>query len=59
MDAVLVNSDFVNELQDAMMQKFGENKEKLTTAYLKYKKYTPKSFSKTHTREIILCTFEP
>ena len=22
-----------------MMQKFGENKEKLTTAYLKYKKY--------------------
>ena len=39
MDAVAVNSDFVNELQDAMMQKFGENKEKLTTAYLKYKKY--------------------
>ena len=32
MDAVAVNSDFVNELQDAMMQKFGENKEKLTTA---------------------------
>ena len=39
MDAVAVNSDFVNELQDAMMQKYGENKEKLTTAYLKYKKY--------------------
>ena len=39
MDAVAVNSDFVNELQDAMMQKFAENKEKLTTAYLKYKKY--------------------
>ena len=39
MDAVAVNSDFVNELQDDMMQKFGENKEKLTTAYLKYKKY--------------------
>ena len=39
MDAVAVNSDSVNELQDAMMQKFGENKEKLTTAYLKYKKY--------------------
>ena len=39
MDAVAVYSDFVNELQDAMMQKFGENKEKLTTAYLKYKKY--------------------
>ena len=39
MDAAAVNSDFVNELQDAMMQKFGENKEKLTTAYLKYKKY--------------------
>ena len=38
-DAVAVNSDFVNELQDAMMQKFRENKEKLTTAYLKYKKY--------------------
>ena len=38
MDAVAVNSDFVNELQDAMMQKFGETK-KLTTAYLKYKKY--------------------
>ena len=38
MDAVAVNSDFVNELQDAMVQKFGENKEKLTTAYLKYKK---------------------
>ena len=37
MDAVAVNSDFVNE--DAIMQKFGENKEKLTTAYLKYKKY--------------------
>ena len=39
MDVVAVNSDFVNELQDAMMQMFGENKEKLTTAYLKYKKY--------------------
>ena len=39
MDAVAVNSDFVNELQDAMMQKFGENKEKLMTAYLKYKNY--------------------
>ena len=39
MDAVAVNSDFVNELQDAMMQKFEQNKEKLTTAYLKYKKY--------------------
>ena len=38
MDAVAVNSDFVNELQDAMQQ-FGENKENLTTAYLKYKKY--------------------
>ena len=38
MDAVAVNSDFVNELQDAMMQKFGKNKEKLTTSYLKYKK---------------------
>ena len=37
MDTVAVNADFVNELQDAMMQKFGENKEKLTTAYLKYK----------------------
>ena len=32
MDAVSVNSDFLNDLQDAMMQKFGENKEKLTTA---------------------------
>ena len=32
MDAVAVNSDFVNELEDAMMQKFGENKEKLKTA---------------------------
>ena len=39
MDAVAVNSDFVNELQDAMMQNYAENKEKLTTAYLKYKKY--------------------
>ena len=39
MDTVAVNSDFINELQDAMRQKFGENKEKLTTAYLKYKKY--------------------
>ena len=32
MDAIASNSDFVNELQDAMMQKFGENEEKLTTA---------------------------
>ena len=39
LDAVAVNSDFVNELQDAMVHKFGENKEKLTTAYLKNKKY--------------------
>ena len=38
-DAVAVNSDFVNKLQDAMMQNLGENKKKLTTAYLKYKKY--------------------
>ena len=28
MDAVAVSSDCVNELQDAMMQKLGENKEK-------------------------------
>ena len=35
MDAVAVNSDFVNELQDAMMQKFGENKEKLHTWSIK------------------------
>ena len=46
MDAVAVNSDFVNELQDAMMQKFGENKEKLTTAYLKYKYYDQKASAK-------------
>ena len=39
MEAVAVNSDSVNKLQEAMMQKFGENKEKLTTAYLKFKKY--------------------
>ena len=39
MDAVAENFDFVNELQYDMMQNFGENKEKLTTAYLKYKKY--------------------
>ena len=39
MDVVAVNSDFVNELQDAMIKTFGETKEKLTTAYLKYKKY--------------------
>ena len=28
MDAVAVNSDFVNKLQDAKKQMFGENKEK-------------------------------
>ena len=39
MDAVAVNTDFVEELQDAMLQKFAENKEKLTTAYLKFKKH--------------------
>ena len=39
MVAAAVNSGFVNELQDAMMQKLGENKAKLTTAYLKYNKY--------------------
>ena len=52
MDAVAVNSDFVNELQDAMMQKLGESKEKLTTAYLKFKKYDQKlkqnPFQKNH-----------
>ena len=46
MDAVALNSDFVNELQEAMMQKFGENKEKLTTAYLKNKKYYQKALAK-------------
>ena len=39
MDAVAVNSNFANELQDAMLQKLGQNKEKLRTAYLKYKKF--------------------
>ena len=46
MDAVAVNSDFVNELQDAMMQRFRENKEKLTTAYLKHKYYDQKASAK-------------
>ena len=37
--AIAVNSSFENELQNAVMQKFGETNEKLTTTYLKYKKY--------------------
>ena len=54
MNAVTVNSDFVNELQDAMMQKIGENKEKLTTAYLKCmksimtKKHQQNPFRRNH-----------
>ena len=55
MDAVAVNSDFVNELQDAMMQKFGENKEKLTTAYLKYKKYYDQKASAKPIPEKFFC----
>ena len=55
MDAVAVNSDFVSELQDAMMQKFGENKEKLTTAYLKYKKYYDQKASAKPIREKSFC----
>ena len=56
MDAVPVNSDFVNELQDAMMQKFGENKEKLTNAYLlKYKKYYDQKASREPIAEKSFC----
>ena len=55
MDAVAVNSYFVNELQDAMMQKFGENKEKLTTAYLNYKKYYDQKASTKHIPEKSFC----
>ena len=54
-DEVAVNSDFVNELQDAMMQKFGENKEKLTTAYLKYKKYYDRKASAKPIQEKSFC----
>ena len=39
MTEIAVNSSFENELQNAVMQMFGETKEKLTTTYLKYKKY--------------------
>ena len=57
MDAVALNSNFVNDLQDAMMLKFGENKEQLTTAYLKYKKfYDQKASAKP--REVNLSSFD-
>ena len=55
MDAEAVNSDFVNELQDATMQKFGENKDKLTTAYLKYKKYYDQKASAKPILEKSIC----
>ena len=45
----------VNELQDAMMQKFGENKEKLTTAYLKYRKYYDQKASAKQIPEKSFC----
>ena len=55
MDKRAVNSDFVNELQDAMRRKFGENKEKLTTAYLKYKKYYDQKASAKPIPEKLFC----
>ena len=41
-EEVEVNREFLNELQVAMMQMLIENKDTLTTAYLKYKKITIK-----------------
>ena len=54
-DAVAVNLDVVNELQDAITQKFGKNKEKLTTAYLKYKKYYDQNASAKPTQDKLFC----
>ena len=39
MQAVEVNSDFVSQLQDAMLQKFGENKQILLDPYQRYRSY--------------------
>ena len=59
MSAVAVNSDFVTQLQDAMMQKFGEIKEKLKTAYFKYNKYyDQKASAKPIPEKNILSAFE-
>ena len=40
-----------------MMQKFGENKEKLTTQYLKYKKYYDQKDSAEPTSRKSFCLF--
>ena len=39
MEAVEANSDFVTELQDAMLTKFAENKIRLLEAYQRYRSY--------------------
>ena len=39
MQAVEVNSDYVSQLQDAMLQKFGENKQRLLDSYQRYRSF--------------------
>ena len=39
MEACEVNSDYVLALQDALLQKFGENKQKLLDSYQRYRNY--------------------
>ena len=39
MQAVEVNSEYVSQLQHAMLQKFGENKQRLLDSYQRYRSY--------------------